>query len=292
MSHQAGVRTVVVGGRPTTGPMQASSGSRGARVYDASQIDEDFTFVSETINNTIAAALLPNRSDTGMWVNAANINIRDQIRKDDLIPLQFKYEAADCRLYYTTANIFNMSRLWHDVATAVWNNPSLCVAGSTGYPSARNTTSALQPPRLTAQMPLLVIDPPNSVATPGNSTDGLLATAKKQTSNIKSCSSNSDCDVGICLETNIRCSSGFKNITACLPACNNHGSGCPVKSVCDLAKDPATSKTNKKQGSTENEEDVTVTKANKPKNGAQLNVPLRQGHCQPTERTPKLKCPK
>ena len=44
MHHQAGVRTVVAGGRPEPGPMQAVGGSRGAQVYDALALDEDIEF--------------------------------------------------------------------------------------------------------------------------------------------------------------------------------------------------------------------------------------------------------
>jgi hypothetical protein len=259
--------------------MQASSGSRGARVYDASEIDEDFAFVSETIKNTTAAALLPSRLDTGIWVNTASVNIRDQIRKNDLIPLQFRYEAADCRLYYTSANVFNLTRLWHDVVAAAWGNPSVCVTGSTGYPSARNTSSTLSPPHVTAQIPLLILDPPKSVATAGNSTDGLLAIGNRPSPYAKSCESNRECGGWPCSETKLRCNSSVKNITACLHPCSNADLNCPADSSCYLGLDLAPSKGRQ----------PTATENDKPKVGAQLYTPLRWGLCQPDVLTLKLK---
>jgi hypothetical protein len=255
--------------------MQAASGSRGARVYDASELDEDFAFVSNTIENTTAAAMLPNRSDTGMWVTTAGINIRDQIRKDDLTPLQFKYEAADCRLFYTVANIFNMSRLWHDVAAATWNNASLCVTGSTGFPSARNTSSTQAPPRRTAQLPLLSLDLADSVAITGNGTVGILDSGSRQTGEIKSCQTNSDCNGDLCLGTNLRCGTIFKPVSACLPKCSNYDPSCPGTSECDYDDTPSPSKLNTVVG-----------------RKAVLRDTLRLGHCRPTVPNRKLACPR
>jgi hypothetical protein len=136
-----------VGGRPNTGPMQAVSGSRGAREYDASQLDADFEFVSETIENTTAAALLPNRTDHGMWINTAGINIRDQVRASDNTPLQFKYEAADCRIYYTKANVFNMS-----------------VSGATPQPPHSTTLLSASPAPQASHQP--ATPPPQSLPPP------------------------------------------------------------------------------------------------------------------------------
>lgn len=64
---------------------------------------------------------------------------------DDAVPLQFKYEAADCRLYYTLDNIYNMTRQWRDVAAAIWDDPSMCVEGSTGFSTTGKTTPNQDP---------------------------------------------------------------------------------------------------------------------------------------------------
>ena len=47
MTHQAGVRTIAVGGRPEAGPMQASGGTRGALAYGADLLDEDFYYTND-----------------------------------------------------------------------------------------------------------------------------------------------------------------------------------------------------------------------------------------------------
>ena len=70
-----------------------------------------------------------------VWVSYASLNIRDQIREGSDVPLQFAYEAANCRIFYTPQTIFNYTNLWTYAADAVWNKPELCVQGSTGYAS-------------------------------------------------------------------------------------------------------------------------------------------------------------
>ena len=74
--------------------------------------------------------------DSGVYVAVLGVNLRDQVRLDDSVPLQFKYEAADCRIFYTLDNVYNMSRLWRDTVTAAFDDPSLCVEGSTGFSGA------------------------------------------------------------------------------------------------------------------------------------------------------------
>ncbi|KAL1642032.1 hypothetical protein SLS58_005620 [Diplodia intermedia] len=129
MKTQAGVRTVVMGGRPEPGPMQYASGSRGARAYSAALLDDDIRIANPMNDNSTDA--LPQVRDSGIYTLYAGFNLRDQIRENETVPLQFLYEPAHCRLYYTMDNIYNMSRLWRDTATATWHNSSMCVEGST-----------------------------------------------------------------------------------------------------------------------------------------------------------------
>ncbi|KAI1878447.1 uncharacterized protein JN550_000629 [Neoarthrinium moseri] len=155
-----GVRTIVMGGRPDTGPMQAASGTRGARAYTASSLDNDLAWaghVDTTANRTFPAIPINGQyRDSGMWAKYVGINLRDQIREDemeddDAVPLQFKYEAADCRLYYTMHNIYNMTRQWRDVAAAAWDDTSLCVKGSTGYSTTGQNKPKNKPPATSAE---------------------------------------------------------------------------------------------------------------------------------------------
>lgn len=156
MTHQAGVRTIVVGGRPEPGPMQATSGSRGALAYSGDYIDADIYLLNTTTNGADMSSVLPvlnkrtHERDSGMYLTVAGFNLRDQVRSGaGGPPLQFTYEAADCRLYWTLDNALNMTQLWSDAAGAMWPDLGLnasCVPGSTGYASHGNTTAAKAAP--------------------------------------------------------------------------------------------------------------------------------------------------
>lgn len=142
MHHEAGVRTVVVGGQPSHGPMQAPSGSRGAELYSFDDLDTDFD-IAEALNETTFNYLPPRQED--VYVLYGGINLRDQIRKDQDTPLQFVYEAADCRIYFTPQTFWNFTNLWKYAAKAAWDNPKLCVEGSTGFSSKPTSTDTVGP---------------------------------------------------------------------------------------------------------------------------------------------------
>lgn len=73
-----------------------------------------------------------------------SINLRDQVRANDPVPLQFKYEAADCRIFYTLRNVWNSTQLWHDTVAAAFDDHSLCTKGSTGF--SKSPAAAPEPP--------------------------------------------------------------------------------------------------------------------------------------------------
>lgn len=175
MAQQAGVRMVVVGGRPEPGPMQATSGSRGALAYSAEYLDEDIAASSGQAPDQALPVL--NRDteqrDSGMHLTTTGFNLRDQVRSQDPQgpPLQFSYDAADCRLYWTLDNALNMTRLWYDTAGAMWElglNAS-CVPGSTGYASHGGSTSATAaaPQNTATQVPSLPALDRNDNVPPG-----------------------------------------------------------------------------------------------------------------------------
>jgi hypothetical protein len=60
MHHEAGVRTVVVGGWPNVGPMQAVAGTRGALAYSTDQLDNDM-YVATTFNSSVTDELLQSK---------------------------------------------------------------------------------------------------------------------------------------------------------------------------------------------------------------------------------------
>lgn len=127
MHHQAGVRTVVAGGRPENGPMQAVGGTRGAQSYTSVALDQDIA-VAEILNSSVTD-VLPDRH-VGNYINFVGFNIKDAIRPGESFPLQFAYEAATCRIFYTQRTVYNYLNLWNYVVDAIWRNPSLCIDGS------------------------------------------------------------------------------------------------------------------------------------------------------------------
>lgn len=149
MHYDAGVKTVVVGGLPQDGPMQTASGTRGAQIYTAENIDADIA-VAEYFNAT-TSDLLPDR-DEDVLITFLGVNLRDQVRKDqEDVPVQFLYDAADCRIFYTIDTASNYSRLWTYAVNAI-SDSKLCVPRSTGYASTSSNSQAPTPPP-TSKMP-------------------------------------------------------------------------------------------------------------------------------------------
>ena len=135
MHHEGGARTIVAGGQPMLGPMQTVGGSRGAEQYDASKLDADID-QAITFNASVASSLPTGRDDVDFIYTYAGFNLKDAIRKENPTgpPLQFTYEAADCRIFYTNQTIYNYINLWNYVVDAFYRNPSLCI----GSPSPSN----------------------------------------------------------------------------------------------------------------------------------------------------------
>ena len=139
LHHEAGVKTVVVGGRPNIGPMQAVAGTRGAASYAPSDLDNDIYNAIQL--NASAQSQLPASHQVlpDLWIQSASFNLRDQIRRNEYFPLQFAYEAADCRIYWTVNTFNNFANLWKYAADALWANSSLCVKDSTVFTSNNGT---------------------------------------------------------------------------------------------------------------------------------------------------------
>jgi len=138
--------------------------SRGAVAYGVTDILDNRISIAQQLlqrNNDPRANFLPNRTTaTDVWISYAEINLRDQIRKGGDIPLQFLYEAATCRIFYTPKTFYNYTALWTYAADAMWNKPELCVKDSTGY-STTNATNKDGPPSsvLPTQKPAATKDP-------------------------------------------------------------------------------------------------------------------------------------
>lgn len=152
MKTQGNVQQVVVGGLPKTGPMQGVAGSKGSQVYSWTQVFYEGYRVYDLLPQQQEAM---NKTELGKLVHAerplmrsaygANgqtqsvINLRDNIRMNDkdVTPLEFVYEAADCRFFYTGDMYRNVESVWKKAADARFgSNKDMCVEGSTGHASS------------------------------------------------------------------------------------------------------------------------------------------------------------
>lgn len=144
LKNVAGVKSVVVGGRARDGPMQALGGTKGGM---PKTLNEIVLTAGGMYNATkelgiagydgLKPYIWPQESMTRVGDSSSTIQIQDQIRKGDSsqTPLQFIYEAADCRLFFTPKTLLDPKAMW----TATWaafTDDSKCVPGSTKHKSS------------------------------------------------------------------------------------------------------------------------------------------------------------
>ncbi|KAK4183954.1 peptidase S41 family protein [Podospora australis] len=145
-----GVKTIAIGGRPQLGPMQAIGETEGGQVFYFGRIgttaaaalhlkhhpnhthtnlpfpqndsEEDLRLLAEGY----AAARSRSRSGVG------SVNGKDVFsRINATTPLQFLYQAANCRIFYTKEMLSNPDTVWKRATDATWTNPAkYCVHGS------------------------------------------------------------------------------------------------------------------------------------------------------------------
>ncbi|KAI9650895.1 hypothetical protein NHQ30_000930 [Ciborinia camelliae] len=163
MKSQGGVRSVVMGGRPQTGPMQGVAGSKGSEVLQFTQIDSYIAQLPQIITNlTLKSLSIPTTPSTSSLPLGAmvpwplgnsttqgtnsRLNFRNNMRQNDTsyTPLQFIYEASNCRLFYRKEDMYDMQGLWKRVENTVWGSGK-CVEGSTtmgdwSFPSGAEDT--------------------------------------------------------------------------------------------------------------------------------------------------------
>ncbi|KAH8898162.1 hypothetical protein GQ53DRAFT_629251, partial [Thozetella sp. PMI_491] len=147
MAREAGVRTIALGGRPLNAPMQSMGGVKGVQVLPFAGLQEVATLLAAA--NAIPAdvsatfpsagnpplrsfALLP---PTFNWRNGYPQNAVDGP------PLQFVYEAANCKRFYKAEYLTDITRQWADIADVAWGGAE-CVQGSTASQDAKIGTAA------------------------------------------------------------------------------------------------------------------------------------------------------
>ncbi|KAI8939568.1 hypothetical protein NX059_003332 [Plenodomus lindquistii] len=152
LKNQGAVRTIAIGGRPQPGPMQGVGGTKGAQVFSWDDIqvrmqavfflgspEQQTQWEKEDLGKTAFATQLFKRSAYQNGRVAGGVNLKDNLRQNDAskTPLEFMYEAADCRMWFTAPMISDVTEVWKGVADRMFNNgTSLCVEGSTGDPSS------------------------------------------------------------------------------------------------------------------------------------------------------------
>ncbi|KAL2071204.1 hypothetical protein VTL71DRAFT_12439 [Oculimacula yallundae] len=135
MRAQAGVKSIAMGGRPNTSPIQGVGGTRGANNYQyeyirlLSVLALEQATAEEQANwtKTVKYTNLPSNRSTDCSVNVRDNILRAHIQ--DGTPAQFLYEPADCRLFYEPVMTSDVTSIWKRAADAAWGGRK-CVAGS------------------------------------------------------------------------------------------------------------------------------------------------------------------
>ncbi|KAK3615140.1 hypothetical protein LTR56_026778 [Elasticomyces elasticus] len=140
LKTQVGVHAITVGGRRQVGPMQAVGGTKGGYMIETDDLVSAAEGPAKCASpgeaalfeqyDLVALSRLAKRG-------SGSVNIENFVRKGDesATPLQFMYEAADCRFFYTPDMLSDQSLVWKHTYDLRWNNGT-CVQGSTGHPSS------------------------------------------------------------------------------------------------------------------------------------------------------------
>ncbi|KAF2647525.1 peptidase S41 family protein-like protein [Lophiostoma macrostomum CBS 122681] len=142
MVQQSGVKTLAIGGRPSTGPMQPVGGTKGSLVVDSVYLNQLSSYMIQLLANT--------NSEANEWsdellsesfainVADASVNFHDNIRKGlekDGTPTQFLNDSASCRMWYTGNDYINVTNVWARAAEIAFGKDGgldgdACVEGS------------------------------------------------------------------------------------------------------------------------------------------------------------------
>jgi len=169
-----------------------------------------------------------------MSISYAQINLRDQIRQGETVPLQFTYEAANCRIFYTAQTFYNYTNLWRYAADAIYSNPALCVKNSTGFATTNGsdvngppahllpvTAAAPAAPARLGSVVMSILDGPTAEDNTLQDSVGSTRTATKLGS---PCDSKNRCSPAhdwYCYTKYVTCDKNGKAIVApgCVPTC-------------------------------------------------------------------------
>ncbi|KAJ4423996.1 hypothetical protein N0V82_001243 [Gnomoniopsis sp. IMI 355080] len=143
MLMQNNVKTVAVGGRPQTGPMQSVGGVEGAQVFELEDIGQAAS-AALFLATPDQKAQLGNNSELAILAEgyaldraatpggAGAVNGKNAFSHTDAkTPLQFLNQPANCKIFYTKDMIYGPEATWKRAADAAFNDPNqFCVEGS------------------------------------------------------------------------------------------------------------------------------------------------------------------
>ncbi|CEJ81451.1 hypothetical protein VHEMI01573 [[Torrubiella] hemipterigena] len=119
-----GVKSVVLGGLPRSGPQQGVGGTRGAQVSYFSTIYSDARYAMNVTTDKAIKSRLSKLAHMAQFRVSGQVNGRDQILRgnvDDGMPAQFGTEYSDCRLYYTKPMLDDITEIWKAAARSAFN---------------------------------------------------------------------------------------------------------------------------------------------------------------------------
>ncbi|CZR51375.1 uncharacterized protein PAC_01250 [Phialocephala subalpina] len=142
MILQLNIKTTVVGGRPQTGPMQSVAGVEGAQVFPLDEISAAASAVIALSPSERKAEL--QAGELGVLAdgyalkrltsvdNPGAVNGKNAFAAtDSQTPLQFLWQPANCRIFYTKEMISSPTATWQRTVDATWTDPAaFCVEGS------------------------------------------------------------------------------------------------------------------------------------------------------------------
>ncbi|KAF7557909.1 hypothetical protein G7Z17_g237 [Cylindrodendrum hubeiense] len=133
MSRLGGVRTVAIGGRPLKAPMQAMGGTKGGAVFGLTDVQGALNIALNKTDGMVPHTLeIPSVEESPLLLDYTALNMQNMYKPDfkSGTPLQFVYEAANCKMFYTAETVLNVTKMWQAVADVAWNGAK-CVPGST-----------------------------------------------------------------------------------------------------------------------------------------------------------------
>ncbi len=152
LTHTHSIRTVALGGRPSPGPMQAVGQTKGGPVmalallphYDEAAVPKGLRLPPNvpSIPPREGQYLPPLRLTSDPlygWGLAVQFNVANAVPLKEGgggVPLQMRYEAADCRVFGTWESAGDATGLWKRVVDVAWKGGK-CVEGSTGRKDGR-----------------------------------------------------------------------------------------------------------------------------------------------------------